>query len=848
MEKQTKLVLPNVVAMFFTGILLIGLCQQAFAVTSIVIAQAEDFVPGEDGQFQRFSAPQINSTDNIVFSARLMNTSDGDNNDSGIYRTFIPSSIGVSIVNIEQIAREDEFFSASGRSFELGELFFGAVFLIRNAPTPNSPVIGEFNNLALMLPLSPGSGERGDSIIAVESEGAFTLVAEAGAIVESGNGTYREFNAFSLVGLSANSDLTFFSALNDTENATEDNTAYFKRFNSNLVQEIVRKGDSGSIGPITHPAGMVTNDYNEGVFVGGVPNGPSNNNSGLYMSTGSAYSIVVHESDTAPSESPDRRVFSELQVPRINNEQEIGFIGTLRDENGFSVPFGNGLFLSTGNSIKALLLQGQLTPDGSATFLSFVSYVRALPNLTMNDSAQFAIRLGVVGDLTQEVGQGTGIYRVSETEVTEIAKKGDAYEGGNLRNFSNPVINNDGLVVFKADLQLTEFIETDEGNFFPLEDILVISDGVQYETIELAGREYKGKIVRDILFNNNGSGKANGLGESGKVSYSVIYEDGTYGLHAWAPQLGWRLDEGDGDWDDVNHWHFGGIPDAFTDVVLDLDYDLDLLGPSAETSVKSIALGGSTGLVRFTLRDSVFTTSDGMTIFESSILSGQGTLASSLVNNGEIEISENQALIITGETINSGTVKLNAGSELRFASIFKGNQTIQGTGSSVFDGELLLGDEPALLTIEGNASFASNNVLKIKIAGLARGESYDAINVGAALSLGGTLNVELVNNASVKDGDVFEVLRGNQIIGDFANTVLPNLENQGLTMTINKTASKVELVVAANTVVVVDDVPSPDTSSGGGSVNLLFIFLLLTAALFRNIYFTKNYSARKVYE
>ena len=826
MLKQEIFVLRQAAVIIFTGILSLMSCQHAFAITNVVIAQTEDFVPGENGQFRRFSLPKINSSDNVVFKAQLMNTSDGENNDSGIYRIFIPSSLNASIVNLEQIVREAEIFTASGQSYQLNDMF-GAAYLIRNAPVGNLPLIGEFNNLAVMLPLVPGSGERGDSIIAVESDGAFTLVAEAGAEVESGNGVYREFSVFSLVGLSSNNDLTFFSALDNTENGSEDNTAYFKRYNSNLVQEIIRKGDSGSVGPITNPAGLVSNDFDEGVFVGGVPNEASNNNSGIYKSSGSSYSIVVHESDTAPSQSPDIRIFSQLEIPRINNEQEIGFIGTVRDENGFSAPFDNGLFLSRGNSITALLLQGQLTPDGSATFLSFVNYARVLPNLTMNDAAQFALRLGVVGDLTQEIGQGTGIFRVSETEVTEIARKGDVYEDGNLRNFANPVINNDGLVVFHADLQLTEFIVTDEGNFFPLEDILIISDGIQYETIERGGREYNGKIVRDILFDNNGNGQANGLGDSGKVTYAVSYEDGTQSLHVWAPELGWRLDEGEGDWDDVNHWHFGSLPNAFTDVVLDLDYDLDLFGPREETNIKSMSLGGNTGTVHFTLRDSIFNVSDGMTILAPAILSGQGTLASSVLNNSLIEIFENQSLIISGNTTNNGVVKLNPESELHFMSLFKGSEPIQGSGTVIFNGELQLGDEPKLLTVEGRVNFASTSMLKIKVAGVQRGESYDAIDVGLSVNLGGTLSVELLPNVVLAAGDVFEVLRANEIVGEFENIILPNVEGQNITVSLNQTASKVELVVTQNTVVV--NAPEAETSSGGGSTNMGFIvFLLMT--------------------
>lgn len=840
MINQTIQRLVHAGLLSLVSVLAIMVSQHSFASDKLIIAESQTNVPGNNGQFLRLGTPKINTSNNVVFSARLFNTSGGDADDSAIYRIFVPNTVGASIITLEEIAREDDFFMASDRSFHLGDLYIASSYLINNAPALGSPATGEFNNLALMLPLITGSGDLGDSIIAIESEGTFTLVAEAGATVESSNGAYREFSAFSLVGLSGNNDLTFFSALDNTENGAQDNTAYFKRYNNDSVNEIVRKGDSGSAGPITHPAGMVSNNYDASVFVGQNASEDSNNDSGLYKSVGSSYSIVVHEGDAAPSEDLENRFFSQLQVARINNQQEIGFIGTVRDEDGFALPNGTGLFFSANNAIKALLLDGQTTPDGTATFLNLVNYTRVLPNLSMNDLAQFALRIGVVGDLTTEVGQGDGIFRVSETEVTEIARKGDLYEDGNLRNFLNPALNNHGLVVFKADLQLTESVETDEGDFFILEDILIISDGIHYETIERSGQEHNGKIVRDIYFSNASTASANGLSDSGTVVYKVDYEDGTSSINAWNPTFGWRLEASEGDWDDVTHWHFGGLPKAFTDVVLDIEYDIELLGPSQATTIKSLALGGNTGIVRLTLKDGIFTTSDGMTIFPSSILSGQGTIASSLQNNGQIEISENQSLIVLGETTNEGGVTINAGSELLFSSLFKGNGTIQGTGTVSFGGELQLGDEPELLTIEGNVKFAEGSIIKLKIEGLERGESYDAMNVGSAVTLGGTLDVKLSDNINLENGNIFELLQGNQISGEFENIIVPNLEDQGLTLSINQTASKIELLVT-QTIVVPDNGNAPnEATSSGGVLNSLLIILLLMAIAIRALSFSRR--------
>ncbi|WP_353371602.1 hypothetical protein [Aliiglaciecola sp. NS0011-25] len=809
------------------SLLSIMLSQSSLASSTQTIAQTEQTVPGDNGQFNIFLGATINSFNEVVFTSRLINTSEGENDDTGIYRMFVPRPLGPVVLTLEEVVRENQFLTVADRSFHLNDLYISSAFKITNTPAPNHSAAGDFTNLALVLPLVPGSNDLGNSIIAVESVNAFVLVAEAGATVPSSNGEYREFNIASLAGISSNNNVIFFSALNNTENDTLDNTAYFKRFNDNSIVELVRKGDPANGGVLTHPAGLQTNDYGDGVFSGLNDSEDDYNNSGLYKVSGTSYSLVVHEGDIAPTGEIENRYFSELYDARINNHQQIGFKALLRDENGLAN--GSGLFLADTLSTKMILLKGQTTPDGTATYGDLLSRFSAKPRAALNDLGQFAL----IVDLLTETSQIDGVFRASETEVIEIARKHMSYEDGTLRNFKDPAINNNGLVVFQADLALEEVFD-DEGPYLRTEDILIITDGIHYETIEREGREHNGKVISEIFFNNNPVGPANGLSDTGTVAYKVRYEDGHQGILAWTPDFGWRTDAQEGDWDDVSRWHFGGLPDQFTDVIINPEQNIDMLGPIADTTIKSLTLGGSAGSVHLTLQDSILSVTEGLTVHFGSSIFGQGSLDSAVLNEGLIEVLANQSLTISAETTNEGMITVNGASNLHFLSSFIGKETIQGDGTVTFNGDIQLADEPSLLTIQGNMNLTENSSLHIEIEGAERGVSYTSIDVGAIATLAGTLQVSLSDNLSLNSGDTFELLLAEQISGEFDNLVVADLSEQGLQISINQTASKLELVVTQDA----DDVET-DTSSGSGAINIGLLILLLLP-LIRNAVSSKK--------
>ena len=79
------------------------------------------------------------------------------------------------------------------------------------------------------------------------------------------------------------------------------------------------------------------------------------------------------------------------------------------------------------------------------------------------------------------------------------------------------------------------------------------------------------------------------------------------------------------------------------------------------------------------------------------------------------------------------------------------------------------GNSPGTLTIDGDYSQTGSGQLLIEIAGIAPG-LFDLLLVSGTVTLGGTLNVDLLGSPTINVGEIFDVLEASQIVGMFDNT------------------------------------------------------------------------------
>ena len=116
------------------------------------------------------------------------------------------------------------------------------------------------------------------------------------------------------------------------------------------------------------------------------------------------------------------------------------------------------------------------------------------------------------------------------------------------------------------------------------------------------------------------------------------------------------------------------------------------------------------------------------------------------------------------------------------------NGTVKGSGGTLQgdvenNGTIAPGESPGTLTIQGDLVQAADGKLVIEIGGSAPG-SFDVLNVSGKFTLGGTLEIDLVNGFTPGANDVFDFLQVGSFEGSFANFILPTFGN-GQTLHLN---------------------------------------------------------------
>ncbi|MEM9530140.1 MAG: choice-of-anchor tandem repeat NxxGxxAF-containing protein [Pseudomonadota bacterium] len=660
----------------FAGALgLAFVAQTAWGAPSVVeIVSSGDTTPSQDGVYQSFTAPKINSASTVVFNARLTDTSDDNLNDSGVYRIFLPS-VGVpAIVTVQEVLREGDTYGVGGEIYGLADVFLTGVFL-EDAPLPNFAT-GQFSNLAVRMPVTSGNA-KGNTILAIEdSQLSWQLVAEAGGDVPAGDGTFREFTGATFSDISQNDGAHFGSGLNDTPEGSDDNVGIYRYLSTGELQELARKGRPSPAGTFTGVGGLRSNDVGGVALVAVDDSGDPNNDTSIFRinSFSPALIRVVGKGDAAPTDDPDAREYAAVTEYRLNNDNNVGFVGRLRDAaTGFAIQDGSGLYVATagaGGGITEIVREGQLIPDGSARFARFASsFSGDVPRSPFNNREEFAFVVGL--NVENNGGQSSGLFRASAGEVVQIALEGDSYEDGTFVSFRrDPALNNQGLVVFDVELNVGMGMG-DEGPFVITNQVLVLTNGEDFATVARETEQIGARTIREIFFSNNPNGPANGLNDNGAVAFSVRYEDGSDAIVVWRPELLWQAGAGSGSWDEPDNWFFNLPPNIDTIVNLDTDTDSNVTGPSADTTVNALTLGNGSGQVTLTSNGGALATLEGLTIG----------------SNGTLAVPDDGVLLLNGSVANNGAIQVGNNGQLTFAGVVSGNGVIAGAeGSVVFQG------------------------------------------------------------------------------------------------------------------------------------------------------------------
>jgi Secretion system C-terminal sorting domain len=156
--------------------------------------------------------------------------------------------------------------------------------------------------------------------------------------------------------------------------------------------------------------------------------------------------------------------------------------------------------------------------------------------------------------------------------------------------------------------------------------------------------------------------------------------------------------------------------------------------------------------------------------------------------------------ILTGQTVTDNSViQVFLPAQLENFGTIKGSGQI--IGSLTNSGTISPGNSPGKITITGNYTATSSAIQQVEIAAA---DIYDTLVVtrdssfaGGYATLGGTLNISLLNGFIPVAGDAFKIITGTSVTGTFANINLPVLP-AGLTWTINYNTTDITLNTTAS--------------------------------------------------
>jgi hypothetical protein len=205
----------------------------------------------------------------------------------------------------------------------------------------------------------------------------------------------------------------------------------------------------------------------------------------------------------------------------------------------------------------------------------------------------------------------------------------------------------------------------------------------------------------------------------------------------------------------------------------------------ADVSGQTLHLNGSGAFTN----NGLMLASNGATLY----FSGTGTVTNS---GGTLRVSPTSTVKGDGGIIQTaGTIDLDSGNmNFPLGVDLNGGQLI---GNGTFTGPIRNnggivgpGHSPGKITVPANYTQGANGALTMEIGGNAAGTEYDQLVVSGTATLGGTLNLNLINGFRPRVGDVFQLIAPSSVSGAFAtiNTVgftgTVNYANGGITVTV----------------------------------------------------------------
>ncbi|MEX2169583.1 MAG: PEP-CTERM sorting domain-containing protein [Pirellulales bacterium] len=192
-----------------------------------------------------------------------------------------------------------------------------------------------------------------------------------------------------------------------------------------------------------------------------------------------------------------------------------------------------------------------------------------------------------------------------------------------------------------------------------------------------------------------------------------------------------------------------------------------------------------TGLI--TSRNATLRFQNGLTNNGSLMVSfGTSDVSGDITNSatGKIIVAGGAAATFYDDVTQNGTLQVikvgSTNSTAVFAGAFTGSGGSSGGGDIFFLGDLRPGNSPAIVNFGNNIGFGPTTTLEIELGGTTPGSGYDQVHVASSMTLGGTLDVNLIDlgtgTFAPQAGNSFDILDWVALSGIFEAINLPMLD------------------------------------------------------------------------
>jgi T5SS/PEP-CTERM-associated repeat protein len=315
----------------------------------------------------------------------------------------------------------------------------------------------------------------------------------------------------------------------------------------------------------------------------------------------------------------------------------------------------------------------------------------------------------------------------------------------------------------------------------------------------------------DVFIGNSGKG-AGKLTVSSGGAFNVLGETTKFGIANEAGTTG-ELDV-DGSGSRVTGSRFiAGVDGAATMRITN--------GGSLQTGEAAIASSStSSGDVLVSGAGSLWTVT-GFALYVGGIANdtgfNQGGPATLTVANGGlvlvselIDIARLGKIVLSGGAVGVGTNANPAVNTLRVAAdgLLIGYGRVQGQVIVAQGGQILPGNSPGILTIDGNYTQEAGSTFYAELGGSDPGTSYDQVQVSGQATLAGNLQVRLTNGFTPAVGQTFRILSAGSISGVFTSILEPSQvgisltsDATGVTVTVTSVTTGAPVITGATTAV-----------------------------------------------